>query len=71
MSQVTSCRTNRRETAVISSCGEGLYDKNADDFHRPSVCIIESGIPALAAAVAAPIRKLCPQYQDAMADCTA
>ena len=62
----------------MSSGGERIYDRNAEDFHRPRVCIIESGTPALAAAVAAPIRKLCPQYRDrstpsseAMADSTA
>ena len=37
-----------------------MYAKNAELFHRPRVRIVESSIPALAAVVAAPIRKLCP-----------
>ena len=37
-----------------------MYDVNAEDFHRPSVCMRESLKPCRAAVVAAPIRKLCP-----------
>ena len=35
-----------------------IYDRNDDDFQRPRVWIIESGIPVQAAVVAAPMRKL-------------
>ena len=37
-----------------------IYRRYAELFHRPSVCMVESWIPADAAVVAAPIRKLCP-----------
>ena len=37
-----------------------MYVRKAALFHRPRIRIVESSIPALAAAVAAPIRKLCP-----------
>ena len=32
-----------------------MYDVNAEDFHRPSVCMRESLKPCHAAVVAAPI----------------
>ena len=37
-----------------------MYTRNAELLHLPSICIVESSIPAFAAAVAAPIRKLWP-----------
>ena len=37
-----------------------MYSKNAELLHLPIVLITKSSIPTLAAAVAAPMRKLCP-----------
>ena len=37
-----------------------MYDVNAEDFHRPSVCMRESLRLCRAAVVAEPIRKLFP-----------
>ena len=37
-----------------------MYAKNAVLFHRPMMRIAESSMPALTAAVATPILKLCP-----------
>ena len=53
------------DTSVVlnwanSSLGVLMYAKNAPVVQRPIACIFESSIPALAAAVAAPILKLCP-----------
>ena len=46
------------ETAVRLCHGVRTYSVKADDFHIPSVFISESLKPALAAIVAAPMRKL-------------
>ena len=52
------------DTSVVlnlasSSLGVLMYVKNAPLVQRPIACIFESSIPALAAAVAALILKLC------------
>ena len=45
------------------SLGVCMYKKNAELFHLPRALMVESSRPACAAAaVAAPIRKLCPAY---------
>ena len=44
----------------MDDLGVRMYLRYADDLHRPRVWIKESGSPTCAAAVAAPIRKLCP-----------
>ena len=40
-----------------------MYSRNAVLDHRPSALIVESSMPAWAADVAAPSRKLCPEYK--------
>ena len=50
------------ETAARDSLGVRMYNKYAEDSHRPSVLMRWSGTPAAAAEVAAPMRKLCPEY---------
>ena len=45
---------------VSWSLGVRMYAKNAELFHRPILCIMESSTPALAAAVPVPMRKLWP-----------
>ncbi len=42
---------------MSSGCAR-MYDRNDDNFQRPRVWIIESGIPAQAAVVAVPMLKL-------------
>ena len=51
-----------RHLAREASCSRGvrMYNRNALLFHLPRVRIVESSSPALAAAVAAPMRKLWP-----------
>ena len=44
------------------SFGVCMYKRNAELFHLPRALMVESSKPACAAAVAAPIRKLCPAY---------
>ena len=46
------------ETAARDSLGVRMYNKYAEDSHRPRVLTRWSGMPAAAAEVAAPIRKL-------------
>jgi len=41
-----------------------MYLWKADDCHLPSDLMVESGIPAKLAEVAAPMRKLCPLNLD-------
>ena len=41
-----------------------IYVKKAVLDQRPKALIVESSTPACAAAVAAPIMKLCPVYRD-------
>ena len=48
------------ENLAKCSLGVSMYERKATMFHLPNICIAESSIPAFAAAVAAPIRKLCP-----------
>ena len=52
------------EGVYCASCYRGvrIYCRNAALDHRPNAWITESGTPACDAAVAAPIRKLCPEY---------
>ena len=54
------------EQASLPSClGDGLmYLWNASLFQHPSCLMVESGNPSFAAAVAAPIQKLCPEKPD-------
>ncbi len=47
-----------RANEASSSAGVLIYWRKAALCHRPSVWIEESAIPAMAAVVAAPIRKL-------------
>ena len=58
-------------TVVVDSCleikarcsrGSRIYCKKAALCHLPRACIVESSIPARAAEVAAPMRKLWPVY---------
>ena len=44
------------------SLGVCMYKRNAELFHLPRALMVESSRPACAAAVVAPIRKLCPAY---------
>ena len=46
-----------------------MYCVYAELSHRPIVLMSESGTPFLAAAVAAPIRKLWPLYVEALTLC--
>ena len=46
-----------------------MYRVYAELSHRPIVLMSESGTPFLAAAVAAPIRKLWPLYVEASTPC--
>ena len=50
------------DQATWASCsgGDRIYARNAELFQRPKVLMVESSIPTLAAAVAAPILKLWP-----------
>ena len=50
------------ETPASRSLGSLMYWRNAALCQQPSVWIVESSTPAMAAVVAAPIRKLCPAY---------
>ena len=47
-----------------ASCSLGIlmYWRKAALCHLPNACMVESSIPARAAVVAAPMRKLCPAY---------
>ena len=56
--------TRRIENCASCSLGVHMYDRKAELIHLPSVRIVKSSIPALAADVAAPIMKLCPQNSD-------
>ena len=47
------------EKVVSCSLGVRIYARNAELHHLPIILITESSIPAPAAAVAAPIWKLC------------
>jgi hypothetical protein len=40
-----------------------MYAKTAFDFHLPCDIIFQRGVPPLAAAVAAPLRKLCEEKE--------
>ena len=44
--------------------GMHTYDKYAELFQRPRVWIVESSTPLAAAVVAAPMRKLWPEYNE-------
>ena len=46
------------EMAARDSLGVRMYNWYASDSQRPSIFIVSAGTPAIAAAVAAPIRKL-------------
>ena len=50
------------DTAASCSLGVLMYLRKAADSHLPSIRITESSTPTLAAAEAAPMRKLCPLY---------
>ena len=56
----TRARDDERQAKC--SLGVRMYVINAELDQRPNAWIVESGTPASAAAVAAPIRKLCPEY---------
>ena len=45
---------------IKDSFGVRIYAVKAEDFHWPNTWMRESGTPAAAAVVAAPMRKLCP-----------
>ena len=51
-------RANGNEKRAKVSRGARMYVMKAELVQRPSAWMVESGIPASAAAVAAPIRKL-------------
>ena len=48
--------------AASCSLGMRMYCRKAELCHFPRVWIVESSMPARAAEVAAPMRKLCPAY---------
>ena len=52
--------TNFFDIAASRPFGVCMYCRNAALCHLPSVWIVESAIPTIAAVVAAPIRKLWP-----------
>ena len=52
--------SNEPDDAAMTSTGVRMYLVNAAERQRPKVWILESSMPARAAAVAAPIRKLWP-----------
>ena len=58
------CGLDLASDAVIAakwSCGVRMYRRKAALCQRPSVCMVESSIPAIAAVVAAPDRQIGPQ----------
>ena len=52
------------ERAARFSGGIRTYDKYAELFQRPRVWIVEFSTPLAAAVVAAPMRKLWPEYNE-------
>ncbi len=60
------CETDRfQDDSALENCascslGVRMYTRKAELFHLPTVRIVESSMPALAAVVAAPILKLWP-----------
>ena len=55
---------SRALDAAKAWAGVRIYLRKAEECQRPRVCMSESSSPAAAAAVAAPIRKLCPRRPD-------
>ena len=51
-----------RDTPERSLRGMRTYARYAELDHLPKILMTASSIPAAAADVAAPIRKLCPEY---------
>ena len=64
LDRVYAFRDSRAIIDVRLSLGFLMYRRNVALFHLPSIIIIKSSRPACAAAVAAPILKLC------LANCT-
>ena len=58
----TAARASLFEMAASCSFGIWMYCRKAELCHLPRVWIVESSMPARAAEVAAPMRKLCPAY---------
>ena len=56
--------TNMGVSAASVCLGVRIYVKKAVLDQRPKALMIESSTPACAAAVTAPILKLCPAYRD-------
>ena len=53
-----SCGTIKLPTLVVLV----EYDRKAELDNLPNACKVQSSMPAVAAVVAVPIRKLCPAY---------
>ena len=62
MSVTTPHAASLRETSERLLCGMRMYARYAELEHLPRIFMTASSTPAAATDVAAPMRKLCPEY---------